>query len=334
MVFFEKKRYYISMSSNCHYNLSQFLKKINHRVPLEENISMTKYTTFACGGNADYLITPRNRKELQWLLKQAYRYQQRLFFLGLGANCLVSDLGIREPVIHSTSLKHIHYRQAKGKQEAQLTVECGVTIEELGQFCLEKGLSGLENFAGLPGSIGGALFMNARCYEENFSEKVLSIRYLTPKGKIKRLKKKFIQDPQHFGYKSSPFQKGNDFIYDATLSVRAEDPKKIQEKMEQRIQDRIQKGHFLNPSAGSTFKNNRKWGKPTGSIIDELGLKGYQIGDAQVAPYHGNIIINKGNSCASDIYRLIKKVKQEVYEKTGFPIEEEVLFIGEWKDER
>lgn len=169
--------------------------------------------------------------------------------------------------------------------------------------------------------------MNARCYGTSISDVLEKVLWFD----IKEEKKKtYIKDEQDFSYKISPFQDKNKLILEATLTLKKQDKTKLIKRIEEIKQDREKKGHFAAPSAGSVFKNNRAFGEPTGALIDKLGLKGYTIGDAQVSPVHGNIIINKGNAKAEDIKNLIEYLQKRVFDAYGFILEPEVILAGEW----
>jgi len=182
--------------------------------------------------------------------------------------------------------------------------------------------------------------MNARCYELSVSDVFFSadvLRYQHGSFSMDEIR----YDPAEWDYKKSPFQVKNGvaslvfgenarIILNVTVSLVGGKAENIREEMNRYIRDREEKGHFKFPSAGSMFKNNRAFGMPSGKIIDEAGLRGYQIGDAQVAPWHGNIIINKGNARAEDLRLLVTNIQKQVFDKTGFLLENEVIFAGEW----
>ena len=169
--------------------------------------------------------------------------------------------------------------------------------------------------------------MNARCYDHSLCESLESVTYLNTDGNIETSKIR----QEDFGYKISPFQKRKGVIVEAYFSLKEEAPvEELLEKMKNYKADRENKGHYRFPSAGSVFKNNRDFGKPSGKIIDEASLKGMRIGCAQVSPDHGNIIYNTGGATSTEIKNLIDLVKQKVQNETGFNLEEEVIYMGEW----
>jgi UDP-N-acetylmuramate dehydrogenase len=178
----------------------------------------------------------------------------------------------------------------------------------------------------LPGSVGGAVWMNARCYEREVSDVLEFVDYVDPDFGQRRLAMR----RDEWDYKVSPFQGMRGVILRAGFRLAPGNPRQVEDRMQEHRQDREKKGHFLFPCAGSVFKNNRAFGAPTGVIVDSLGMKGRRIGGAQVAPFHGNIIVNTGGATARDVLALIELVEDEVRRRLGFHLEREVLLVGEW----
>ena len=205
-------------------------------------------------------------------------------------------------------------------------------------FCTKKNLSGAEQFAGLPGTVGGAVYMNARCFDRSVSDILYStthIEYTDEKAKLTEMP----FTASDWDYKKSPFQAhtaedGSQitqrYITSATFRLTpagASAHEQIVADCKKYIAERVDKGHFKYPSAGSVFKNNRAFGAPSGKLIDDCGLKGLAIGGAQIAPFHGNFIINTGNATADDIYKLVKEAQKAVQNKFGYLLEPEIIFI-------
>jgi len=171
--------------------------------------------------------------------------------------------------------------------------------------------------------MGGALWMNARCYDREMSDVVVEVQVLEKDGiRVFALKK------EEFSYKKSPFQGTDSLILAVSVALEQGEPVVIREACARHRKDREEKGHYRYPSAGSVFKNNRAFGKPTGQIIDELGLRGLAVGNAQVAPWHGNIIINRGKATSADILALVEALEERVRAELGIELEREVLFTG------
>ena len=310
--------------------LRQILEKINTRVNFDGVIKfdepMSLHTSFKIGGPADVYIKPDKTAFSEYvplLLKTAGENNIPLFILGAGANILVSDRGIRGIVLDTGSWKGIDYDVS----EQAVKVLSGTSIDELVDTLADAGLSGLEFLAGMPGSAGGSVWMNARCYEKSISDVLIETEILDEEQNRMIIPFKM----SDFSYKKSPFQERNVFILSASFSTVKKEPELIKKDNECYRKDRTEKGHYSFPSAGSTFKNNHAFGEPTGKIIDKAGMKGLQIGGAQVAPWHGNIIINKDNARAVDVRMLIDKITEKIREERGFELEREVLYIGEWE---
>ncbi|MDR3174171.1 MAG: UDP-N-acetylmuramate dehydrogenase [Treponema sp.] len=289
---------------------------------------MADHTSFRVGGPADLWLRPGGDRFpvfTEHLLRRAGEAGIPVFILGGGANIVVSDRGIRGIVLDTGGWKGI-----RGEGEG-LYVRSGTSIEEMTGHAAAAGLSGLEFLAGMPGTLGGALWMNARCYEKSLSDVLVETEVLDMedgKGETRRMGRR----PGDFGYKKSPFQGRRTLILGALLALAGGESGEIRREMEEHIRDRELKGHYLYPSAGSVFKNNRAFGKPTGKIIDELGLLGLRIGDAQVASWHGNIIINLGRAGAADIRSLTDQIAARVKAARGIELEREILFVGDWEN--
>jgi UDP-N-acetylmuramate dehydrogenase len=200
----------------------------------------------------------------------------------------------------------------------------GTPADDAVRWAAAKGLSGLEDFAGLPGTIGGAVWMNARCYERAVSDILVETAFLDERLELITAP----ADSAAFAYKKSPFQGRNSVILEAVFSLRPGDPALIVGKTVGRLREREAKGHFRYPSAGSIFKNNRAFGRPVGTIIEELGLRGLRSGGAQIAPWHGNFIINTGGATADDVKRLVTLMEEKALKTFGFTFEREVIYAG------
>ncbi|MDR0474901.1 MAG: UDP-N-acetylmuramate dehydrogenase [Treponema sp.] len=308
-------------------DLRQFIKKINATVPfsgfLKFNEPMAKHTTFRTGGPADLFVRPKKHIFLSWtqvLLKAAKAEGVPVFILGGGANLLVSDKGIRGIVLDTGAWRGVT------KQDDTVKVLSGSSIDKTVNCLAAMGLSGLEFLAGMPGTTGGALWMNARCYEKSVSDVLAETQILDENFDIVTVP----FNAEHFSYKKSPFQARKVLILNALFKVNLRNKRDIKKEMAEYRNDRKKKGHYRYPSAGSVFKNNHAFGAPTGKIIDELGLKGLCKGGASIAPWHGNFIINTGRARSEDIRFLIEEIAKIVKEKRGFELEPEIIFAGEW----
>jgi UDP-N-acetylmuramate dehydrogenase len=318
--------------------LSQIVKRCGEAVPgpitLRYDEPMYRHTTFKAGGPADLWIRPGKGIFPEYaaaLLKAAAEEEVPVFILGAGANLLVSDRGIRGIVLDTASWRGIGKREDRGiTPEARAGFSVGVcsgtSVDGLVDRLTIRGLSGLEFLAGMPGLVGGALWMNARCYEKSVSDVLLEAEIIDEA--LNRLWVPF--KAGDFGYKKSPFQERKVLILSARFAVTFRNAAEIRREAMEHRRDREEKGHYRYPSAGSAFKNDRAFGAPAGKIIDGLGLKGLRSGDAQVAPWHGNIFINTGHASAADIRSLMDEVKRRVKEERGFDLESEIIFAGDW----
>jgi UDP-N-acetylmuramate dehydrogenase len=282
---------------------------------------MRDHTSFRLGGPADLYLAPADREDLAAALSVLAAEGVPVFLLGGGTNLLVADRGIRGAVVDLTGIR--------GLESGPGTVSalCGTPMDDAAAFARDRGLSGLEFAASLPGTVGGAVWMNARCYDREVADALETVESLDAGLALRRRG----VDPGAWGYKRSPFQSTSDVIVRAVFRLGPGDPRIIDEAMLRHRQDRTAKGHFLHPCAGSVFKNDRSFGKPTGRLIDELGLKGLSIGRAQVAQYHGNIIVNLGGATAADVRALVERVEREVADRLGLRLEREVILAGDWR---
>lgn len=306
---------------------------------------MSGHTTFRVGGPADLFVMPSSIEELRAVLDLFQGLDAgspasvSVSLVGGGSNLLVADKGIRGAVVSLERMNRIE-RIGQSGEVIHVRAGAGASMKELTEWCEAASLSGLERFAGLPGSVGGAVFMNARCYEISVSDVFFAAEVMHfGSGRYTIEERKF--DAADWDYKKSPFQErtGADplvigertsLVLSAVFSLKSGVREAIGAEMAKYVRDREDKGHFRFPSAGSMFKNNHAFGKPSGKLIDEAGLRGFRIGDAQVAPWHGNIVINVGNARAEDLRALVTEVQKRIKASTGFLLEPEVIFAGEW----
>ncbi|HOI22786.1 UDP-N-acetylenolpyruvoylglucosamine reductase [bioreactor metagenome] len=318
--------------------LWQIARKINidpARIRISEPMSL--HTSFKIGGPADYYLRLSSESELAALVKTLRDAGEPFFVLGGGANLLVGDKGIRGWVLDLSKLSDCRLESpfsvkegGRCEGEVSLYAQAGISIDRLCEEALALGLQGIENFYGMPGSLGGAVYMNARCYEDDIATILGILKIISPAGEAKNLDSSTLP----WSYKRSAFQPGA--IYDgwivtaAELKLRCGEAPRIASVMRDRKMDRVSKGHYRYPSAGSMFKNNRSFGKPTGAILDSLAFKGRRLGDAAVSPWHANIFVNMGRASAKDMRRLIESAQEAALRTYGFSLEPEVLFVGEF----
>lgn len=278
---------------------------------------MSKHTTFKIGGNADVYIKVNNLSKLSTILKECANSEIDYMLLGNGSNLLVSDEGIRGTVIRLDG----DFRKITLVDETTVFCGAGATLARLCKFALSCGLSGLEFAWGIPGTVGGAVFMNAGAYDGEMKNIVHSVSDISPDGQIGRIEKQDLG----FGYRTSVYRTNNRIITGVTLKLQKGNPEEIRSKMDDYMQRRSTKQPLEYPSAGSVFK--RPEGNFAGALIERCGLKGKMCGGAQVSEKHAGFIINKSNATAADVRNLIGDIQKTVADSTGYNLECELIIL-------
>lgn len=281
---------------------------------------MKKHTSFKIGGTADQFVKVTNEEELKKAIKYAKGKNLKITIIGNGSNLLVLDKGIRGLVIKIDIQKLEIERKEK---YAKITVGSGYKTMALGIKLMNENLSGFEELSGIPGTIGGAIFMNAGAYGKEIKDINISTKCMDYNGEIVELS----NQEQEFEYRSSVFNKKDYIILETKLRLEYGKKEEIKKKMDEYLSSRKEKQPIEYPSAGSTFK--RQEGVITAKLIDECGLKGFQIGGAKVSEKHAGFVINSDNATAKDVINLIKYIKEKVDEKYGIKIKEEIRIVGE-----
>ncbi len=285
-----------------------------------QNEPMSKHTTFKIGGNADLLIKVHNIEQIKFVLNIARDNNIPIFILGNGSNLLVKDKGIRGITL-KPELKDIKIER-KDKQ-VYVTVGAGNKMPEIAGRLLREEITGFEFAAGIPGTIGGFVRMNAGAYGSEARDIVTETTILTYDGNIKKI----VGEEHHFEYRKSAFLNMKIIILDTKLKLSYGKKDEIQELMGKYRKSRFEKQPIEFPSAGSTFKRGNDF--ISAKLIDECGLKGYSIGGAMVSKKHAGFIVNTGNANAGDILELIDYVKKVVLENTGKELKLEIEIVGE-----
>ncbi len=289
---------------------------------LEEKIEYTKnecmkdHTTFRIGGPADFFVKVNSEKQLSLLVKELNKTKTPYFVIGKGANLLVSDKGIDGVVISLSGMNGISV------EGDTVIAEGGATISTVCMRAADNALSGLEFAYGIPASVGGALYMNAGAYGGEMSQAVVWAEYIDELGELKTVK----NEEMKLGYRQSIFKGKNYIITKVAFKLVPAKTADIKAKMEELYNQRRSKQPLEFASAGSTFK--RPQGYFAGALIEQSGLKGTRIGEAEVSEKHAGFIINRGNATAKDVKELMKKVTDTVFQKNGVILEPEVIFIG------
>jgi len=278
------------------------------------NEPLAKYSTFKIGGPADIYIAPRDVDELLRLIQYLREEGIDFIILGNGSNVLISDEGFRGAVINLEA--GLNFIKIEGEY---VVAGAGVKLAKFVDFCIENGFRGVEMMAGIPGTLGGAIVMNAGAYSAEISDHLVDVDVIRDLNLV-RLKK----EECGFGYRTSNLTK--DVVIQARFKFPPGDIEEMKRRRREILIKRNQAQPVNFPNVGSIFKNPP--GNYAGKLIEEAGLKGIQIGGAQISEKHANFIINKGNATASDVLELIKLAQRKVYEKFGVKLELEVRLIG------
>lgn len=283
----------------------------------EREVSMKNYTSFKVGGPAELFLSPEDAGQTAKLVRFCEKEEIPVFVLGKGSNLLVSDRGIKGAVIYT------------GKQcgislvdENTVRAQSGASLAQLCTFALENSLSGLEFAYGIPGTVGGAVFMNAGAYGGEMKDVLLNSEYVSTDGTSGELD----NEAMELSYRHSAYENSNLVITAASVRLAPADRNEIKSTMNDILARRKEKQPLEYPSAGSTFK--RPEGNFAGALIEQCGLKGVSVGGAQVSEKHAGFIINRGGATAADILSLIKHVKARVKAQTGVSLETEIRLIG------
>lgn len=300
--------------------LREWARKINIAGEIRTDEPLAEHTTFRVGGPADLFARPEDARDVATLLAWASEHEVPWFAIGGGSNILVSDRGVRGLVVDTTSLSGIRV------EGTTLTAGAGEPVSDVAAFAADRGLAGLDFIYAMPGSTGGAVWMNARCYGGEVSEVLAGVELVEPDGSAGH----YSPQDDDFGYKRSPFMTRASVMTSVSFRLRPGEPGRLWPAMREHEADRRAKGHFAAPCAGSVFKNNRAFGRPSGAIIDSLGLRGYAVGRAKVSDLHANIVVNTGDATASELRAVIEHVRREVSRRLGLELEREVLYVGDW----
>lgn len=294
------------------------LEHILGKENVKYNESMSRHTTFKVGGDAEIFAIVDTEEKLMQVIKLG----KKVTIIGNGSNLLVTDKGIKGIVLKYIN-KDYEIKELEN-EEYKLEFAAGITNARIANIALQNELTGYEFAAGIPGTLGGALVMNAGAYGMELKDVVIKTKYLD----LDTNEIKIINNEEHeFEYRKSIFQEKNTIILKSTLKLKKGKKDEIQELMNSYAKKRIDSQPLNMPSAGSTFKRGTDF--ITAKLIDEAGLKGFSIGGAEVSEKHAGFIVNKGNATAKDILSLIDYVKKEVLKKFGKQIETEIKIIGE-----
>ena len=300
--------------------LNEFKAWLKEKMPdsFRENEPMQAHTSFRIGGPADILVLPTDIHQLEAVVIKARQEKIPLTVIGNGSNLLVKDQGIRGLVVKiGNTIKNIKC------QEDKIIAEAGVSLAAVANKAAACSLTGLEFAVGIPGSIGGAVFMNAGAYDGEMSKVVTKVTVLTVNSEIKDLSREELD----FCYRHSSIQDNGAIVISVEMQLAKGNVEEIHAKMDDFTSRRTTKQPLDVPNAGSMFR--RPPGHYAGTLIEEAGLKGYTVGGAQVSTKHAGFVVNVGNATAADVLKLISDVQKKVYEYAGVQLEPEVRVLGE-----
>ena len=309
------------MGKNNNHNIKALQTALLKELPstrVREEEYLRHHTTFKIGGPADLFVEPTTMAELSFALRTIHEFDVPVTIIGCGSNILVKDGGIRGAVV---SVRHM--TQIMDCNDNTLCVGSGYMLKDASEFAWENGLTGLEFAIGIPGTLGGAVFMNAGAYDGEMSHVVTAVRAVDFQGNIKEY------DASHldFAYRHSIFHDNHEVIGEVIMTLKPGDKAAIKARMDELTEKRESKQPLEFASAGSTFK--RPPGYFAGTLIEQTGLKGLSVGDAQVSHKHAGFVINTGSASAKDVLDLIAEVQRRVYDQHGVHLEPEVRMIGE-----
>lgn len=309
------------MGKNNNHNIKALQTALLKELPstrVREEEHLRHHTTFKIGGPADLFVEPTTMAELSFALRTIHEFNVPVTIIGCGSNILVKDGGIRGAVV---SVRHM--TQIMDCNDNVLCIGSGYMLKDASEFAWENGLTGLEFAIGIPGTLGGAVFMNAGAYDGEMSHVVTAVRAVDFQGNIKEY------DASHldFGYRHSVFHDNHEVIGEVIMTLKPGDKNVIKARMDELTEKRESKQPLEFASAGSTFK--RPPGYFAGTLIEQTGLKGLSVGDAQVSHKHAGFVINTGSASAKDVLDLIAEVQRRVYDQHGVHLEPEVRMIGE-----
>lgn len=278
---------------------------------------MKYHTTFRAGGCADYLVEPESVDAVREIVRLCRQENMPYYVVGNGSNLLVSDEGYHGVILHL--YKNMSDFEING---SHVKAQAGALLVRVAKTAAKEGLAGLEFASGIPGTIGGAMVMNAGAYGGEMKDVVTKVRVLLPDGTIRD----YTGEEMDFGYRRSRVIEEQGIVLEAEMELKVDDSEAIVARMEELKNKRVSKQPLEYASAGSTFK--RPEGYFAGKLIEDAGLRGFQVGDAQVSEKHCGFVINRGNATATEIMELIQEVQKRVYEQFGVRLEPEVKLLG------
>ena len=300
-------------------NQKEWIEVLGEQVELLAMEPMKNHTTFRIGGPADALVLPKTPEEVAKVVRFCHEHAWPYYVIGNGSNLLVSDEGYRGLVLQL--YRNFNDIQVNGEM---ITVQSGAMLAAVSRAAYQNHLTGLEFASGIPGTIGGAVVMNAGAYGGEMKDVLKEVTVLTKEGEVLTVPASDLE----LGYRTSVIPKNGWIVLGAVLQLKAGDPEQIRARMEELKEQRITKQPLDLPSAGSTFK--RPEGYFAGKLIMDAGLRGFTVGGAQVSEKHCGFVVNRGGATAADVWNLICEVKRRIKEQSGVELQPEVKLLGEF----
>lgn len=301
------------------------MELVNVKGEIRKNEPLSKHTSFGIGGPADFFVSPVDREDLKTLLQTIKNQNLKYFVLGSGTNLLVRDGGFRGVAISLRRMNAVKVEReyhSIGGTFAVLSAEAGAPLTKLLAVAVKEGLTGLEFAAGIPGTVGGAVRMNAGTSLGEIGDVIESVTLLSPEGELLSRSK----EEMGFGYRTSSVPEGH-LVLDIRVALRRDTKQKVETRVTELVMTRMERQPQGSPNAGSIFKNPNE--KSAGTLIESAGLKGRAVGGARVSDKHANFIVTAGAARATDVLALMDIVKQTVLEVHGVRLEPEIKIIGE-----
>lgn len=297
------------------------IELLGNNTLIHPSVSLANYTSYKVGGNAQWYVEPKSLSEILAIFEWLDNQQLPLTFLGAGSNLLISDQGIPGLVMNTRYLRHCQFEE----EETIVKVAAGYSLPKLTWKLAKRGWQGLEWAVGIPGTVGGAVVMNAGAHKNCMADVLISAKVAYPNGKIAHLSASEL----NYSYRTSALQKKEILVLEATLKLQEGFTKsEMMQLNTQNFNHRKNTQPYDKPSCGSIFRNPQP--QAAGWLIEKTGLKGYKIGDAQVAHRHANFILNCGKATAQDIFNLIHHVQEKVENNWAIALHPEVKFLGQF----
>lgn len=286
-------------------------------IPLKQGEPMCRHTSFQIGGPVAVMVFPENVEQMQEIFKIAAQFHISPMILGAGSNILAPDQGLDTVVIETRT----NMNQAQRLEDGTITAQCGMTMARLATIAMEHGCTGLEFAHGIPGTVGGGVYMNAGAYGGEMQQVVTNVTAMDRKGHVLELPAEELR----LSYRHSRFMEEDLVILSATVRLQKGEREEIRAKMAELMTRRRTSQPLEYPSAGSTFK--RPVGGYAAALIEASGLKGFRVGDAQVSEKHAGFVVNRGRATSHDVLELMKQVQEKVQADSGICLEPEVRIL-------